>query len=386
MRNSLILKPWWLVLAAACSSGSPSDKPETETAPQALAQTAAGSTGLTDSTVKDDGTGPAALVNGQPVPRELFTREFDRSMERYERAKKPMQPGLRERVKNRIVERLIQNEIIRQQAEKNGVTLSQAESDQLWTAHRDRYGTDESFQAFLARADQTEQELRNQFEFNLIRNKLLVKVASSVTVSEEELKKYYEENIQRFTLPERVRARHILIRKPPRASEAALKKVKARAAKVLKEVRQKPKEFEALAAKYGEDAAKKRGGDLGWFGKGQRLAPLEKAVWSMDIGSISDLVESKDGYHIIRKDGHQQSRAQPFEEVKQAIQGSLEGRRRNNTVQETLKKWRAEADVKQLIRGDEAVIRAEAKQSAPPSKSSPNREPAPPANTGAPRQ
>src|SRR5262245_54821599 len=73
------------------------------------------------------GTGPVASVNGVEIPREPFNKEYKVTIERYQRARHEVQPALRERLKDNIVRRLVDAELIRQQAEKLGVVISQQE-------------------------------------------------------------------------------------------------------------------------------------------------------------------------------------------------------------------------------------------------------------------
>ncbi|MCX7627035.1 MAG: SurA N-terminal domain-containing protein [Methylophilaceae bacterium] len=118
----------------------------------------------------------------------------------------------------------------------------------------------------------------------------------SMQVSDEEARKFYEENASKFQEDEERHARHILI---TYGNDKAVARKKAEA--VLAEVRKSPENFAALAKKYSQDpGSADKGGDLGPIKRGLMVKPFEDAVFAMTPGSISDLVETEFGYHIIQ--------------------------------------------------------------------------------------
>ena len=198
--------------------------------------------------------------------------------------------------------------------------------------------------------------MREQFEANLLREKVFAKVSEDVKVSAAEVKKFYDENPARYDEPEQVKASHILFRVQPNATaeEKAAKEKKA------KEVLAKAKKgnFEALAKEFGEDPTKDRGGDLGYFTKGRMVKPFEDAVWKLKVGQVSDLVETQFGFHIIKKTDHKKARKKPYDEVKESIERSLAARQRNQAIRDALAKWKEEANIEIFLKGDPAVINA----------------------------
>lgn len=304
------------------------------------------------------GDGPVATVNGVAIPREPFNKEYRTTMERYQRARHEVQPALRERLKDNIVRRLVEAEVIRQQAEKMSVAVSAQERDEQWDAHRKRYGSDDAFKAFLERAGTTAEDVRMQFEANLLREKVFAKVSDTITVAPEEVKDFFDKNQARYDEPEQVQASHILIRLSPGAPPDEKAQKKQRAEEALKKVKAKGADFAALAKEYGEDPTKDRGGDLGYFTKGRMVKPFEDAVWSMKPGQTSGVVETQFGYHIIKKIDHKPGRKKPFQEAKEQIERSLQAKKRNEAIRDSLTKWRTDAKIEIFVKGDEAVINA----------------------------
>ena len=127
-------------------------------------------------------------------------------------------------------------------------------------------------------------------------------VKKSLTVTPEELRKYFDENAARFALPEERRARHILLKVDPKASADDKQKVKAQAQALLDEVRKTPASFETLARKSSQDTGSAaQGGDLGFFQRGAMVKPFEDAVFALKPGEIApDVVESDFGFHVIQ--------------------------------------------------------------------------------------
>ncbi|CAN5501115.1 SurA N-terminal domain-containing protein [soil metagenome] len=119
-------------------------------------------------------------------------------------------------------------------------------------------------------------------------------------ISDADLEQYYQQNQQRFVTPEQRRASHILIEVDSSASAAKRAEAKAKAEKILAEVKANPKDFAKLAAKYSDDAGSKdKGGDLEFTPRGGWVKPFEDAAFAMNKGEISPLVQSDFGYHII---------------------------------------------------------------------------------------
>jgi len=157
----------------------------------------------------------------------------------------------------------------------------------------------------------------------LSREYLAKVVMPEAAVSEADLKEYYTQNKQSLGVPEQVRARHILFKVDPAASEDEKNQAKARAEAILKQV-QAGEDFAKLAAAHSDDAeSKAKGGDLGYFSPGKMVPEFEGAAFYTDPGEISDIVETKFGYHIIKVEDHIDARERSFEEMKDTIKEKL---------------------------------------------------------------
>jgi peptidyl-prolyl cis-trans isomerase D len=137
----------------------------------------------------------------------------------------------------------------------------------------------------------------------------------SITLNEQDLKSYYEQNLQRLSSKEERRASHILITAAKDAPEAEKKAARAKAEELLKVIKAKPASFADVARKNSQDPGSAvRGGDLDFFARGAMVKVFEDAAFSMKKSDISDLVESEFGYHIIQLTDIKAAKAQSFAE------------------------------------------------------------------------
>jgi len=129
----------------------------------------------------------------------------------------------------------------------------------------------------------------------------LAAVKKTITVAEDDLRTYFEQNAARTEAKEERRASHILINAPKDMKAAERQKAKEVAQQLLLKVTEKPDTFAATASKFSQDTGSAaKGGDLEFFGRGAMVKPFEDAVFAMRKGEISTLVESDFGYHIIK--------------------------------------------------------------------------------------
>ncbi|HZV93577.1 MAG TPA: SurA N-terminal domain-containing protein [Caldimonas sp.] len=145
-----------------------------------------------------------------------------------------------------------------------------------------------------------------------------------LTISDADLKKYYDENVKRYTTPEERKASHILVKADKDAPKAERDKARAKAEALLAEVRKDPASFAEIAKKNSDDeGSASKGGELDWFGKGAMVKPFEDAAFALKPGEISGIVPSDFGFHIIRLDAIRGGQVRPFAEVRPEIESEI---------------------------------------------------------------
>ncbi len=159
--------------------------------------------------------------------------------------------------------------------------------------------------------------------------------AEQVSVSPEEIAQYYSEDTELFFEPRKVHARHILIKAEESASADSIAAAEQKALDLLARVQNKKEDFAELATKHSEDEkTAEKGGDLGFFGRGQMVKPFEEAAFSMKPGETSSLVRSPYGFHIIRVEDVREARTKPLEEVAAEIETEIKSEKVRELVRQ----------------------------------------------------
>ena len=142
---------------------------------------------------------------------------------------------------------------------------------------------------------------------------------AKIVVPTADIEREYNNNSEQYTTPEQVRASHILLKTEGKDDAA----VKAKAEDVLKQARAGG-DFAELAKKFSEDTdSAKNGGDLDYFGRGRMVPEFDQAVFAMQPGTISDLVKTQYGYHIIKLVDKKNATTRPLAEVRQQLTDQL---------------------------------------------------------------
>lgn len=163
-------------------------------------------------------------------------------------------------------------------------------------------------------------------------------VMKNITVNEQDLKTYYEQNAQRLAGQEERRASHILIAAPKTGPAAEREKARAKAQELLAAAKKNPEGFAELAKKNSQDpGSAANGGDLDFFTRGAMVKPFEDAAFALKKGEISDVVESDFGYHVIKLTDIKAPQQKTFEEMRAQLEADLK-------KQESQKRYAEAAD------------------------------------------
>lgn len=227
-------------------------------------------------------------------------------------------------VKEMVIETMIASEIIYQQAEKDKVAPTDEEIQEQIDSFNESIESDTEYQKSLKKMGINEEFLKYQFARNLANVNLEEKFEKDVEISEDEMKKYYEENKDDFYV-DTVTASHILIKtiddEGNELSDTKKKEAKKTAEEALEKVKA-GEDFATIAKEYSEDSSASSGGELGTFGRGEMVTAFEDAAFGMKVGEISDIVETEYGYHII-KVTDKVDKQETYDEVKDEIKSIL---------------------------------------------------------------
>ncbi len=201
-----------------------------------------------------------------------------------------------------VLDALILRRLQVQEAEKENIVVGQDKVTEVIEQIKQQNGiiSDVEFAAALKQQDLTLEELKSKVWEQLVVDALLVRnVQTSVIVSDEEIAQYYHAHADEFRQPAAVRIRHILIRLPETPPSEQRAQARARAEKVLGELRGGA-DFAAIAAQHSDGAAAKEGGDLGTMRKGELHPALEAVAFSLTPGTVSEIIKTDVGFNIIK--------------------------------------------------------------------------------------
>jgi len=145
-----------------------------------------------------------------------------------------------------------------------------------------------------------------------------------VTVSEEEVKEYYDANQAQYQKGTTVSAKHILVASEEKCNE------------ILAAITSGEKAFEEAAQEFSTCPSGQRGGDLGTFGKGQMVPEFEQAAFVAEIGQVVGPVKTQFGFHLIKVEAKNEATVASFEEVKENIKRTLVQQKQNQVYNETV--------------------------------------------------
>ncbi len=148
--------------------------------------------------------------------------------------------------------------------------------------------------------------------------------SKDIKVSDDNLQSFYKQNQTRYGQPERRRVSHILVELPASANDAVKAQARTKAEDIAKRAAATPQSFAALAKEFSQDSGSaNQGGDLGWISKNMLVPQVETAVFELDRGKISGVVESPFGFHVINVVDIQPASVKPFAEVKDDIANEI---------------------------------------------------------------
>jgi parvulin-like peptidyl-prolyl isomerase len=276
--------------------------------------------------------GDAVRVNGAGISNErvdLYVVEYLGQKGRNANAIR--NPDAYRRYRGEAIDQLVDDELLWQEAVRQGMTATSKQVDAAVAEARGRYPDGDEFARRLARAGLTEatypEHARRQAS---IQNLLERRVLKNVRVTDREVHAWYVENPGRFTTPEEVRARHILVRSD--LSAPAEDRARARAAAE-----------EILALVRGGSGFE--GEDLGWVPREKMVPEFESAAFALSAGQVSDVVETVYGFHVIRVEGRRGGKPAPEAKVREEIRQQLLGERRQKAVRAEIESLRDRARI-----------------------------------------
>mgnify|MGYP003958535291 CR=1 FL=1 len=291
--------------------------------------------------------GYIATVNGKGIKLSEFSEKYNRFTQTFKARKRPVPRKIDARYRDSIVKRLVEEELIAQEANRSKITIDPAELTKEFKQYKAMFKTEERFKSYLQNAKLNIEGIKTNLSKNL-KLRLLLEKLGGKKVTDKEVRAYYDENDAKYKVREQIRARHILLKTAKDADPAKIAEVKAKADKIAAEAKKSNTDdaFAALAKKHSEGPTAPRGGDLSFFARNRMVKEFDEKAFSMKVGEVSDPVKTRFGWHVIRVVERKDPRTRPFDEVKESIERTLKNRANRTARQDLIEKLRAKAKVK----------------------------------------
>jgi len=287
-------------------------------------------------------------VNDQPVYSweiGLLIPQIQQEM-----ARQGMQPE-RDTVIQASMQRVVDSKLLAQEARRREMQPNDQRVKATMAQIEQQAGGREKLGEALGQLGMTYALLEaSVIESDLVQVFIETTIDPQVAVTAEDVETYYKENPQMFQQPEQVHARHILMKSGAEATSEAKATALAKAAAARKRA-VAGEDFAALATELSEGPSAPQGGDLGFFGRQQMVAPFADAAFALEVGQVSEVVETQFGYHIIKVEEKKPASTMTLDEVREPLEQMLRQNQGGQATTRILDQLAEKATITQMNQG-----------------------------------
>lgn len=294
-------------------------------------------------------TDKAAMVNGTVITQDELDSQMDMVVDRLQASGRFPDASQLEEIRGQVLENLIARELLYQESQKKGIKISEEEVNEQLISLKAQFPNEEEFNKALQRMNLTEASIKEKLARDLALKKLIDhEIAPKVKLSDSDIRAYYDNNLETFKQPERVKASHILIKVDPKA-DASQKAEAKKKIDLVQEKLQKGEDFGALAKEYSEGPSGPNGGELGYFTRGQMVKPFEEVAFAMKPGEVSGMVETRFGYHLIKVTDKTPETTMSYDDVKDRLRQFLNQKKLQEEINVYVKRLEEDAKIERFI-------------------------------------
>jgi peptidyl-prolyl cis-trans isomerase C len=287
-----------------------------------------------------------AKVNGKKITESEVAKETQRlAMQMSGQANPQQVEAMQGAFRKQAIENMISRLLLEQAVNKEGIKVAQADVDARISEIKKSFPSEQDFASRLQSMGMTPEGFQREIENGMRFDALLAKHTTDVqTPTEAEIKAFYDANSSDFQQPEQIRASHILVTVGKDDTPAVKSEKLAKITKLRKDV-VGGADFAQTATQYSDCPSKERGGDLGYFGRGQMVPPFDAAAFALKVGDLSGIVTTDFGYHIIKVTDYKQARTITLDDARQDIASYLQNQQKQAVVGSYIESLRADAKV-----------------------------------------
>jgi peptidyl-prolyl cis-trans isomerase C len=263
-----------------------------------------------------------ARVNGIPIYEDQITMEVNKKLRKFKnRSLENQPPELANSLRKQALKQIIDQELLNQASRKLVIPDIENQVRAKLVLIKEKLKSEEKFQRYLKAKKLTLESLTTTTRQNIYLNEYFKsRGLADIQVSEEEIKKFYEQGKNNFKKDETVKVSHILISVEKDANPDAKLKARGKALDI-KRMLSEGKDFAKIANTYSDCSRTKQvGGDLGYINKRGYMPPeFDQVAFALKKGEVSDVIETRFGYHIIKLVDRQPAGFVPLEQVRDFI-------------------------------------------------------------------
>jgi peptidyl-prolyl cis-trans isomerase C len=302
------------------------------------------------------GSDVLVTVNGVDITQKQLDELLKPHLDRLAKQGANLPPAFLEQqmklLKDQALQEMIKMQLLDEQVKKANIKIADDEVTSEITRMASLQkppATLEEFKAKMEAYGYNYEQLKTQMQAMLGQQKLVAqKYPAEVKVTEADANAYYEQNKARYNVPEQVRASHILIKtdvSDPNSDPNQVKAAaKARAEDLLKKVKEGG-DFAALAKENSACPSAARGGDLDFFRRGQMVPAFDKVAFELEVGKISDVVETQYGFHIIKVTDRKEASTTSFDQVKESLMNEVAQKKLRDLAMKCVEELRSQAKI-----------------------------------------
>lgn len=250
--------------------------------------------------------------------------------------------------KPKALEKMIDTELFYQEAVRKGLS-AEDEIDVDIKKTIKRLKGEKNYRTALKRANITEKQYKEKLRKKHLVNKFIIgEVKDKAEATDKEIKNYYEKNKKKYFRPEARRIRHILIKVPPNASAKDRAIKKQRAKEVIDKIKA-GEDISMVAWYFSDDQYRVKGGDFGLVHRGRLDPDLEKQVFKLEPNRLSNIIETRYGYHIVRVEEIRAPEQLSLKEVSERIKKELTEKKEKQIRKDLIKNLRGKARIEKYV-------------------------------------
>ncbi len=298
----------------------------------------------------------AVTIDGTDITeaelQKIIKPQLDKMVQQNKQLPPAFAQAYKKQIRQQVLDQMIVGRLLEKKVKEFNIVVTEEEVinqiKKLLSAQRPPLSLEE-FKKKSAESGQSFEEVKQQVRKGMKYQKIVESQwTGKINITEEDAKKHYDENPTQFEVQEQVRASHILIKPDTTDSGADPNQAKAKAKAKIQGLLEQIKggaDFAELARASSDGPSAARGGDLDFFPRGKMVPPFDKAAFALEVGKVSDIVETRFGYHIIKVTDRKDAGTASFEQAKNSLIRQLTQKKQSEFANKYIESLKAAANI-----------------------------------------